>query len=656
MTTISGRSFSAVEIENYPGSMSDISRTALSFPGVMSTHDGKNHIVIRGNSPKGLQWRLEGIEIPNLNHFSGIGASGGGVGIISNNMIANSDFITSAFPAEYGNALSGVFDLRLRTGNNRKHERTFQAGLIGTEIMLEGPLKKNSNSTYIAHYRYSTFKIIKLLGAPLRNVPDFQDLTFKLYHPTKKLGVFSIFGIGGVSKEVGNIGYVMSSNMGMIGVSNSYTVNEMTFLKSVVSISGLTYSWDDTLNIGTEDSPIDRFNKTNILDYAAKTSITLNRKIDAQNKLKLGFMYEQALNDSYMGWHSDTLNNWNQDPLHPDYQNIQYEYANVDDRNSAGTLQTFVNWKFRITKNITWNSGIHYLHFFLNNSNSLEPRLGLEWRIHPQHIFSAGFGVHSRKESLTMYAGNMTLHDGTVIQANMGLDLSKARHYVIGYRYLINEFMHIRAEAYYQSLYDIPAFAFPPYLSTVNFDYGFEDDMLDNYGTAYNKGLELTVEKQLSRGFHFLLSGTLYDSKYIDKLGQVLHTKYDGRYGSNGIFAKEFKLGKNRQNILSVNARYMLIGGMRNLPIDRESSVANGYQVNIWDQGYAEKSSDYFRIDLQLRFIRNRPKFTSEWSLEIMNLTNRKNLLYEYWDRNLGDFNQEFQNPIIPLIKYRIQF
>ena len=525
MTTISGRSFSAVEIENYPGSMSDISRTALSFPGVMSTHDGKNHIVIRGNSPKGLQWRLEGIEIPNLNHFSGIGASGGGVGIISNNMIANSDFITSAFPAEYGNALSGVFDLRLRTGNNRKHERTFQAGLIGTEIMLEGPLKKNSNSTYIAHYRYSTFKIIKLLGAPLRNVPDFQDLTFKLYHPTKKLGVFSIFGIGGVSKEVGNIGYVMSSNMGMIGVSNSYTVNEMTFLKSVVSISGLTYSWDDTLNIGTEDSPIDRFNKTNILDYAAKTSITLNRKIDAQNKLKLGFMYEQALNDSYMGWHSDTLNNWNQDPLHPDYQNIQYEYANVDDRNSAGTLQTFVNWKFRITKNITWNSGIHYLHFFLNNSNSLEPRLGLEWRIHPQHIFSAGFGVHSRKESLTMYAGNMTLHDGTVIQANMGLDLSKARHYVIGYRYLINEFMHIRAEAYYQSLYDIPAFAFPPYLSTVNFDYGFEDDMLDNYGTAYNKGLELTVEKQLSRGFHFLLSGTLYDSKYIEDRKSVVRER-----------------------------------------------------------------------------------------------------------------------------------
>ena len=368
------------------------------------------------------------------------------------------------------------------------------------------------------------------------NVPDFQDLTFKIYHPTKKWGVFSIFGIGGISKEVGTSGYVMRTNMGTLGISNTYTVNIKTFLKSIVAISGLTYSWDDEYNIGTEESPIDRVNKTKVLDYSAKASFTVNRKLNAQNKLKLGIVYDHSLNDSYMGWHSDTLFNWNEDPSNPDFQNIQYEYNNLDNKYDAGTIQTFLNWTYRITRKMTLNSGIHYLHFFLNNSQSLEPRLGFEWRIHPQHILSAGFGVHSRKESMTMYAGNLTLHDGTVIQPNMQLDLAKARHYVLGYRYLIGEYLQIKAEAYYQSLYDIPAFAFPPYLSTVNFDYGFEDDVLDNYGTAYNKGVELTLDKQLSRGFHFLLSGTLYDSKYIDKLGQVLHTKYDGRYGSNGIF------------------------------------------------------------------------------------------------------------------------
>jgi len=656
LTTISGWSFSAVEIENYPGSMSDISRVALSFPGVMSTHDGRNHIVIRGNSPKGLQWRLEGIEIPNLNHFSNIGASGGGVGIISNNMIAKSDFLTSAFPAEYGNALSGVFDLRLRSGNNQKHERTFQIGMIGTELMMEGPLHKESNSTYIIHYRYSTFKLIEKLGAPLRNVPDYQDLTFKIHHPTKHLGLFSFFGIGGLSKELGNSGYIMKSNLGLVGISNSYTLNEKTYIKSVVALSGTKYSWDHVYNMGSDIYPIDRVNRTNVLDSSSKLSIPINRKINAKHKIKTGLVYDFSLNESFIGWHSDTLLSWNNNPRHPDYQNIQHKYVNVDDHSKAGTLQTFMNWKYRISENISLNSGLHYLHFFLNNSNSLEPRIGAKWNILPRHTISAAFGVHSRKESLTMYSGNHTLHDGTIIQPNSDLDLAKARHYVLGYNFQLNEYINLKTEAYYQDLYDIPAFAYPPYLSSVNFDFGFEDDILENYGTAFNRGIEMTVDKQLSRGFHFLLSGTLYESKFIDKLGKVLHTKYDGRFGSNGIFSKEFKLGRNKQSMLNVNIRYLLIGGMRNLPIDREQTIAIGSEVLIWDEGYSAKSSDYFRIDLQIRFIRNRPKHTGEWCLEVMNLTNRKNLLYEYWNDNIMDFSKELQNPIIPLIKYRIQF
>ena len=236
--TVSGRSFSAYEVENFPGSLSDISRAAVSFPGVISPNDGQNHIVIRGNSPKGLQWRLEGIEIPNINHFSNIGASGGGINVISNNMLGGSDFLTSAFPAEYGNALSGVFDLRLRTGNNETHEKTFQLGLMGTEVMLEGPIHRASNTTYIAQYRYSTLKILQQLGADLESVPNFQDLSFKIYHPTKKAGVFSIFGIGGLSHETGADGYEMDSDMFSAGISNSFSASSKTFIRSVVAFSG----------------------------------------------------------------------------------------------------------------------------------------------------------------------------------------------------------------------------------------------------------------------------------------------------------------------------------------------------------------------------------------------------------------------------------
>ncbi len=258
LSVISGRSFSAYEVENYPGSFSDISRAALSFPGVVSANDGQNHIVIRGNSPKGLQWRLEGIEIPNLNHFAEIGASGGGINVVSSNMLASSDFLTGAFPAEYGNALSGVFDLRLRTGNNEKHEQTFQIGLMGTEVMVEGPLRKASNTTYIAQYRYSTLKLIQKMGVSLQSVPDFQDLSFKIYHPTRKFGVFSLFGIGGLSHEEGESGYQWNSNMATLGLSNSYTVDPRTFIRSVLAFSGRRYTWDNESDMGTPETPINR--------------------------------------------------------------------------------------------------------------------------------------------------------------------------------------------------------------------------------------------------------------------------------------------------------------------------------------------------------------------------------------------------------------
>jgi hypothetical protein len=205
-------------------------------------------------------------------------------------------------------------------------------------------------------------------------------------------------------------------------------------------------------------------------------------------------------------------------------------------------------------------------------------------------------------------------------------------------------------------LYDIPAHPFPPYFSSINFDYGFEGNILTNYGTGYNKGIEMTLEKQLSRDYHFILNGTLYDSKYRTKKGDLFDTKYNGSYASNGLIAREFKVGKRKQNIITLSVRYLLIGGMRYLPIDREQSITEGQQVRYWDQGYSEKADDYFRIDIQFKFRRNKPGYTGEWSIDLMNITNRQNMLVEYWDSSIRDYRIEYQNPLLPFISYRIQF
>jgi len=653
---VSGRSFSAYELENTPGSLSDISRAAVSFPGVVSTYDGQNHIVIRGNSPKGLQWRLEGIEVPNLNHFSDIGASGGGVNVVSSNLLGASDFLTSAFPAEYGNALSGVFDLRLRSGNNEKHEQTFQIGLLGTEAMVEGPISKKSNSTYIAQYRYSTLKMIQKLGVDLESVPDFQDLSFKIYHPTKKLGVFTLFGIGGLSHETGESGYEQNSDMATVGVTNSLTLNPKTHLRTVLAFSGRTYSWDSDVNIGTTESPINRIWNTNIVDYTTKGSFIVNRKINNKHKLKTGIIYEMAWNDSYMGWYSDTLYNWFSDPTHPVYQIQEYEHTFVDATVKAGTLEAFASWRYRIGESFTLNTGMHFIQFYLNYNYSLEPRLGLQWDINQKHTLSAGFGIHSRKESMTLYAGEFTTHDGFVITPNMDLELSKAKHYILAYNYRIDQHLVLKTEVYYQDLYDIPAYPFPPYFSTLNFDYGFEGNVLTNYGTGYNAGIEMSLQRYMSNGFYFMVNGTIYDSKYENKLGEMLNTKYNGTYASNGLIGKEFKIGSGKQHTIGISSRYILAGGMRYLPIDREASIANQSTVRRWDNGFSEKVSDYFRIDLMIKFRRNRPRYSGEWSIDMLNILNRQNMRTEYWDSNIQDFYEEPQNPFLLFLTYRIQF
>jgi CarboxypepD_reg-like domain/TonB-dependent Receptor Plug Domain len=143
LATISARQFNVEEVQRYSGGRNDVSRLAANFAGVAISNDSRNDIVIRGNSPVGVLWRLEGVPIPSPNHFSTLGTTGGPVSALNPNMIRNSDFLTSAFPSEYGNATAGVFDIGFRNGNKEKMEFTAQlAAFSGLEAMIEGPLSK----------------------------------------------------------------------------------------------------------------------------------------------------------------------------------------------------------------------------------------------------------------------------------------------------------------------------------------------------------------------------------------------------------------------------------------------------------------------------------------------------------------------------------
>ena len=253
MAGISARSISVEQTERFAGSLGDPARMVANYAGVSSKDDSRNDIVIRGNSPSGVLWRLEGVEIPNPNHFGALGATGGPVSMINNNLLTTSDFMTGAFPAEYGNALAGAFDLYLRPGNTHKHEYTGQIGFNGFEFGAEGPFsKKQTQASYLINFRYSTLDVMHMLGLNFGTgaaFPQYKDLTYSVNIPTKNIGTFKLFGLWGDSfirlgreNDTTENSYNargtatdFGSGLGVFGLSNTYYFTEKTRLKTIVS-------------------------------------------------------------------------------------------------------------------------------------------------------------------------------------------------------------------------------------------------------------------------------------------------------------------------------------------------------------------------------------------------------------------------------------
>jgi hypothetical protein len=251
LATVSARTFSMEEVNRYAGGRNDPARLAANFAGVSAPDDSRNDIVIRGNSPVGVLWRIDGMNVTNPNHFAAVGTTGGAVSALNTNLLKNSDFFTSAFPAEYGNATAGVFDLGLRSGNNKKRETTIQAGVItGLELTTEGPFSKKNDASYLVGYRYSLAGIAQAVGVNIGTTatPSYQDFSFKLSSGTTKLGKFSVFGIlasstiniggGSTNTLYGNGNQVdFSSKIGIGGFNHFKQINAKSFITSTVGIN-----------------------------------------------------------------------------------------------------------------------------------------------------------------------------------------------------------------------------------------------------------------------------------------------------------------------------------------------------------------------------------------------------------------------------------
>ena len=557
MTTLSSRQFTVEETQRYAGGMDDPARLASSFAGVSNPSISDNGISIRGNNPDGLLWRIEGVEVPNPNHFANLTIAGGGLlSAISNQMMGNSDFFTGAFPAEYGNASSGVFDIKLREGNRYKKQYAFEAGILGIGAMTQGPVVTSSDASYIVNYRNSTMSLLAPLLPSDAGVLKYQDLSFKTNFPTKKHGTFTIWGIGtidGINNEAIDSASWESNfdrdnsktSMYMYATALSHKIRlpGNTFLKTSAAFtgSGLDFS-EERLDYDLKAYPQSKA-ENNTSGITIQSEIT--KRFNEKHSNKSGVRYAH----NFFGLDVEKS---------PAEREMPVQIANQTGH--TGFIQVFSQSKINLMPNLVLNAGINAQYLLLNKAFSVEPRLGIKYRINHNHSLGFAYGIHSRMEQLSVYFASV---NGS--SPNKNLDFTKSSHYVLSYHAKITDDLHLNIEPYYQQLKHVPV-AQTGHVSTLNNSNNlFFNEALVSEGKGRNIGIDFTLDKFLSHGYYYMLTASVFDSKYTGADDVERNTRFNRNYVFNFLFGKEWQIRQN--NILSANIRANYLGGNRIEPI-----------------------------------------------------------------------------------------
>lgn len=650
MALAGGRMLSVEEASRYAGSMDDPARLVSAFAGVASTV-GNNDIVVRGNAPKFLQWRMEGVEIPNPNHFAEVTSfGGGGLTALSSQVLGNSDFYTGAFPAEYGNALSGVFDMYLRNGNNARHEHTFQLGILGIDAASEGPFSKNYDGSYLFNYRYSTLSLLTPMLPADAEGTNYQDLSFKLAFPSRRAGTFSLWGVGlidrsGTVAETDPAKWTYDQDMenqdvrqymGAVGLNHVMRVGRASQWRTslAATVSGLDMH---TERMNDEVVPLPQ-NVIRNTDWNFVFSTALQTRLGERHTNRTGIRLTGLRYDQFL-----------QDAPARDgaLQTL------TDEAGMSALMSAWSNSVIRLSPRWEAGVGLHAQWFTLNGRWTLEPRVSVKWQAASDHSLALAYGLHSRLEMLNYY---FTEVDGE--RVNRDLDFTKAHHLSLAWDWQIGTDRHLRIEPYVQYLYSVPVVPGTTF-SFINLQGGddwFLAERLTNDGWGLNYGVDITFERFLSRRFYYMATASLFDARYRTADGTWFDTRYNRHYVLNVLAGKEWMTGRNRQNMLGISGRVTCQSGDRYSPIDEATSSTLRQAVYDESRPFSEQFDPVLLVHLTVSYRINRRRVAHEFALKVLNLTGYKDYYGHRYNYLTGQVEPEREANIVPNISYRIEF
>ncbi len=669
LAKVSARQFGVEEVTRFSGGRSDVGRLAANFAGVSSPDDSRNDIVVRGNSPTGLLWRLEGIPIPSPNHFSSVGTTGGPVSALNPNLLKNSDFITSAFPAEYGNAIGGVFDLGFRTGNPDNYEYTLQTGIFtGLEAIAEGPLG-TKNGSFVIAARYSLVGLLGVGAGGTSAVPNYNDVSFNVDFGKVNSGRLSIFGIIGTS-DIDFLGddideddlfaaadenIFFESRFGVLGFKYNWNLGKNSYLRTIVagSFSDSDFMAERYLDKDTPQEQLIPFTEAEDREIRLTVSSLFNSKVNSRFSYRTGLLLENFNFQNLLLDRNEQLDTTG------DGIPELVTFRDIDENLSV--LQPYVQGQLRLTETLTLNAGLHGQYSTLNQQFAIGPRGALSFNFASNHSINIGYGRHYQNLPYPTLFLNEEIN-GEFVQTNRNLDFVESTHLVVGYDVKLGNAWRGKLEVYRQDIQGAGVESEPSSFSTLTegADFVFENDRVSlvNEGTGFNQGIEFTVEKFFSNSYYALLTGSFFESKYEGSDGIERNSPFNNGYVLNFLAGKEFRLGKTGTNTFFIDTKLTTAGGRFVTPVDLEASRQFGFQILQEDEAFSQQNEAYLRWDLKfgLKFNNKNKKRSHQFFLDLQNVTANENIFARRFNRLTNNVDEVNQIGFFPDFGYKFQF
>ncbi len=631
-TPLSTQSLSAQEVKSFPGANFDIVKVAQSLPGVSGSVGFRNDLVIRGGAPNETVYYLDGMEVPNINHFATQGSGGGPVGMLNVAFIDEVTLSTSAFNAKYDNPLSGVLQFRQKSGNLTRTQGNFRLGASEAALTLEGPLGKSKKVSYIVSARRSYLQtLFKLIKLPF--LPNYWDYQYKItYKPTKKDEI-NILGLNAIDNFDFNPPKVDPTDTSLATQNNLYILNGVAKYTQYSATGGI--SWKHLVPRGYFNVVL----SSNVLRNGI-SKYEDNDETD-ENKLKLklkSYEWEHKLRfdlNKFVGkWKLSTGANF----AYCKYDNNYFQKIFIPSNNSYFNLssdRSIAFAKFGIFGNVArsffgnrfnLSGGIRtdmntYTTNGLNPIKALAPRLSATYVLSKRININASVGRYSKIASYTI----LGYVDSNNNLANKNVDYIISNHITAGVEYVKGP-LRITLEGFHKLYNNYPVSA-DKGISYANLggNFGFiGNELTQTIGKGRSYGIEFCLQRKLTKNFYGILSYTFYKSEFTGPNSKIyIPSAWDNRHLAT--FTGGYKFKKN----LEVGTRFRFLGSS---PYTAYDTVKSRYYYPNNGVGYLDyahfnalRFKPYFALDIRIDKKWNFKKWSLDFFMELQNATGRNN-------------------------------